>query len=409
MISRIIGFVVGWRELSAEGEDRAAFANLVEQSGERIFMSRFADERFKARATNSAAKRLYALCEARGISVTLSPLRGLGGVLWRYRRRYGFFLGAALMVALTFVSRDFIWDVEVVGNERVPDAEIVAGLDALGVRPGAYIPDIDFALVANDFLLASDDVAWISVNMRSSLAVVEVLEREKPQPGRFADRPRYGAANLIAAEDGEIVLPSVVSGKCLVSPGDVVQKGELLATGEITLRNDSVVYEYAAGEVTAKVFREIRIAVPLEGTRKVYTGEETERKIVKIFGKSKNLFSNGGNCYEEYDTIISEQKVSVFGSVTLPITVRTETLREYRVEPYTRTEDEARLLAESERREALERLLAEGEIASLERTDDFDGEMYTITERVYLITDIAEVSEIKEEDRKTNDTENNND
>ena len=46
------------------------------------------------------------------------------------------------------------------------------------------------------------------------------------------------------------------------------------------------------------------VAVPLEGTRKVYTGEETERKTVKIFGKSKNLFSNGGNPYAEYDTII---------------------------------------------------------------------------------------------------------
>lgn len=409
MISRIIGFAVGWREISAEGAARPDFVNLVEQSGERVYMSRFTGERFRVRLTNAGAKRLFALCEARGIAVTMSPLRGLGGVLWRYRRRYGFFLGAAMMIAVTLFSRNYIWDVEVVGNESVAAAEIVATLEELGVRPGAYIPDIDFALVANDFLLASDDVAWISVNMRSSLAVVEVLERKKPQSGRFADRPRDGAANLVAAEDGEIVMPSVVAGRCLVSAGDVVRKGELLATGELTLRDESVVYEYAAGEVLAKVPREIRVAVPLEGTRKVYTGEETERKTVKIFGKSKNLFSNGGNPYEEYDTIISEQKVSAFGSVTLPVTVRTETLREYRVETYVRTKDEARLFAESQRREALEKLLCEGEIASLERTDEFDGERYIITERVYLITDIAEVSEIKGEDRKTNDTENDND
>ena len=408
MISRIIGAVAGWREISAGGDGRVALANLIEKSGVRLISSRFAGERFKVALPDRDARRVFARCEALGIEASLSPLRGLAGLLYRYRRRYGFFLGAAMMIAVTLLSSRFIWDVTVTGNENVPEERIIAGLAELGVRPGAYIPDIDFELVANDYLLASDDIAWISVNMRASLAVVEVLERKKPYEVPLADRPKEGAANLVASEDGEIVLSQVTAGKCLVTPGDVVRKGELLATGEIVLRDESVVYEHAAGRVLAKVLRKIEASVPLEGTRKVYTGESTDRKSVKIFGKTKNLFVNGGNIYKEYDTIISEKKLFVFDRVSLPVTVRTQTDREYVTETYLRTKDEAKALAEGQCRRQLDKLLEDAELASVERRDSFDGKTYTVAELIYIIKDVAEGSEIKEEDKKTNDTENDN-
>ena len=105
MILRIIGTLGGWREIAVRGEHRAALLNLISDTGVRVFASRFAGERCSARLTAPAAKRLFAACEARGIEATLSPLRGLGGLLWRYRRRYGFMLGAAAMIAVTFASR----------------------------------------------------------------------------------------------------------------------------------------------------------------------------------------------------------------------------------------------------------------------------------------------------------------
>lgn len=409
MISRIIGAVVGWREIVAEGDDRVALANYVERYGIRPFSARYYPDRFSLRLSERSSKRLLAECEKRGITVEVSSLHGLLGILYRYRRRYGFFLGALFLIASAFFSRYFIWDVEVTGNEKVPSAQIIDRLEECGVRPGAFIPALDFELAANRFLLDSDDVAWISVNMRSSLAVAEVLERKKPYEIPYAERTRTGAANLVASEDGEIVLAGVTAGKSLVSPGDVVRKGELLAAGEIILRDESVKYEYASGRVFAKVYREITASAEVHGEEKAYTGRSEERKSVKIFGKIKNLFINGGNIYKEYDTIISDKKARVFGAVTLPVTIRTETLREYRTVPVERTGDEAKRLAEASLRVQLAALLRDGELASVERTDLFDGERYTVTERVYLIKDIAEISEIKEEDKKTNDTENDND
>jgi hypothetical protein len=96
--------------------------------------------------------------------------------------------------------------------------------------------------------------------------------------------------------------------------------------------------------------------------------------------------------------------------VTLPVYVRTETLREYRTEPYVRSADEAKALAESGCRDRLDALLSDAELASVERADAFDGERYTVTERVYLIKDIALKAPFDPDGKEAeNDTENDND
>lgn len=393
MISRIIGSLAGEREISACGDDRVRLLNLIEKSGAAVYSADFSGERFSCRLISRNAKRLFAQCEALGIDAELSPLYGVGGFVYRYRKRVGVFIGALFMLFATVFSGDFIWDFKVVGNENVSSDEIIAGLEALGCKVGAYIPALDFELIANDFLLASDDVAWISVNMRSSLAVVEVLERRKPLDISYDRRRDGGCANLVAAEDAEIVLPTVNSGKRVVSPGDVVRRGELLASGEIAVGEDGVRFEYASGQVFGKVYREICAQIPLEGEKKVYTGEEREIKNVKIFGKSKNLFGNGGIEYSKYDKIIEEEKLTVFGTVSLPITLRTERALEYETVPCVYTESEARYLARLEYRRQLDALLEDAELSSVEKTESFDGEKYVITGKLYLIKDIAQISE----------------
>ncbi len=86
--------------------------------------------------------------------------------------------------------------------------------------------------------------------MRSSLAVVEVAERKKGEKSVAPPRGTY--ANLTASEDAEIILPEINSGKSTVSVGETVRKGELLASGAITVGENGIRYEYASGEVSER-------------------------------------------------------------------------------------------------------------------------------------------------------------
>lgn len=158
-------------------------------------------------------KLYYTYAEITAYPVETSPLLGIPGFILKYKKRYGIFIGAAVFVLAVFFSKYFIWDFEVRGNENISDDAILAGLEELGCTYGSFIPGIDFEMLANDFLLESDDISWISVNMRSSLAVVEVLERKKGEPAVQNNENKY--ANITATEDAEIFLPEISAGKAL--------------------------------------------------------------------------------------------------------------------------------------------------------------------------------------------------
>ena len=242
MISRILGKIKGEYVFSAEENQYISSVNIFKKHELWPYREKLGNGNFRFTLKKSEGKIFTKKCLEEGLEIKRSSLRGIPGFLCRYRRRFGAMVGAAFFILSTFFSKYFIWDFRVVGNENVSDEEIVSQLEELGCGCGAFIPSIDFELVANEFLIKSDDIAWISVNMRSSLAVVEVAERKKGEKSVAPPRGTY--ANLTASEDAEIILPEINSGKSTVSVGETVRKGELLASGAINVGENGVRYEY---------------------------------------------------------------------------------------------------------------------------------------------------------------------
>lgn len=391
-MGRLLSKIIGEYRFTVAEEMYVPLLNVVREESIWIYSTKAKDDEVTFFASVKDSKKLLAVCNERQICIKISRLLGLPGFFLKYRRRYGAFAGAALFVISVFMSRYFIWDFKIVGNESIPDDIIIAGLEDLGCTYGSFIPAMDFEMIANDFLLESDDIAWISVNMKSSLAVVEVLERKKGEPlSVVTSEGTY--ANITSSEDAEIILPEINSGKSVVHPGDTVKSGALLATGVISVGEDGVRYEYASGKVLGKVYREIQVSVPLNGEKKVYTGRSRSNKFVKIFGKTKNLFGNSSIDYTKYDKIEEEKQLTFFGSVTVPVWLGNTVFSEYSHERCEYTESEAKTMAKIEFSDMLDELLEEGEIVSMETEEGLaDGE-YRITCRIYLIKDIAVLSE----------------
>lgn len=391
MINRILGKIFGEYTVTGEMYEYTACLNILREKGLWKYNEKRDDGKFTFTLRKNDKRIFLSECERRGVQLTVSGIKGIPGFLYRYRKRYGAMIGATVFLISVFTSELFIWDFQVVGNENVSEGEIISLLERCGCSRGDFIPSVDFEMTANNFLLESDDIAWISVNMKSSLAVVEVSERKK---GEAKEKYPYGTyANLTASEDAQIVLPEISSGKSAVNVGDVVRKGQLLACGAINVGETGVRYEYARGEVLGKVYREITAEVPVQNEKKVYTGRKTTKNIVKIFGKSKNLFVNSSIEYAKYDKIEDEHQVTFFGDVTVPIRINSVTYAEYEYQPEVLTEERARAMAQIEYTEDMASLLSEGEIVSVEKSEEFDGEVYRITGKIYMIKDIAVCSE----------------
>ena len=311
---------------------------------------------------------------------------GLFAIIKRYRLRVGMFLGAFIFAISVYASSLFVWDVNVSGNESLTSDEICAMLESHGFGIGSFIPRSDTDHICARIVLEAGNLSFMKINMRGTVANVEVKERKE---SAVKDEESF-PSNLVAAYDGQIEWLEVTGGMPAVTPLQAVRKGELLVSGVI----DSPALGYrlvrARGEVYARVTLGYESEIPLKITEKVYTGEEITKKSIKFFAKTLNLSKNTNIPYEKYDTIVSEEKLYLFGTVELPIFVTTFTYAEYTEAERTLTEEEA----ESRARRDIEKkgadLLYGAQILSRFTTVTGGEDSLIMREEIYCIINIAE-------------------
>ena len=392
MLRGLLRLFEGYCSVQVPRESTVSVLNILRQCGIAYWrMRNEASGEISFRVTSGAAKVLLSACDKEDIAVTVSPAHGLPSLMTRYRRRWGIPIGAAAFALITLLSCRVVWEVDVTGNEKMDTGQIVRMLDEYGFGVGTPFGSIDFDVLQNEFLLTTDEIAWISVNMVGTVAHVQVRENLGGKRENSADT---GTANIVAREDGQITEVQVRSGKAAVTVHDVVQKGDLLIGGIIAVRGESVRYEHADGCVYAKVRRRISVEIPTVQEKKIYTGEESVRKSIIFFGKQIKLFGKSSIDTPTYDTILSEKSISLPTGGTLPIVIREEKDRAYRTETVSLDKTEAYAAAVRQYRQEIAALLETSEIVSVEAEHSFDGQVYRITADLWCVTDIADVSEI---------------
>ena len=291
---------------------------------------------FSARARD--AKRIAAVAERLGVNIK-SEQTGIVAIVKRHRGRVGVAVGGLLAVIMVVISSRFVWDIEITGNERVPTEEIEAALGEHGLLLGAYKPSLDLKALCDRIVIERGGISWISVDLRGTVAEVEVRETTDADIVSLSQ-----PSNLVAACDGQIVSVEAYGGKSEVKVGQTVKRGDVLVSGVI----DSEALGYrlvrARGKVLASVTTRFSVSVPLAATEKTATGNVKTEKKIKIFSKTAELFKKTNISYEKYDTIEETKRISLFG-VRLPVFVTTVTYAEYVETPVTLTEDEAKSAA----------------------------------------------------------------
>ena len=416
MIKRLFLFICGWVKVTSWGECSPKLSEL---------MRRFAVQCHKVKKDREG-RNVYVLpvkefgkikkeLEKEEFDVTVGAVRGLPHILFSLLRRPGIVVGVLFFIVVTVMSGRIIWNIEIKGNEKVSDGEIISLLEELGCSYGDDFRELDFDKLNSDFLVRSENISWISVNMTGNCAMVQVREL---RPGGSGGKTENVGSNIVAAENGQIMLIKTEAGEVSVNNGDVVKKGDLLISGVVPLREGGVRFEYAKGEALAYVSRIVDVSIPLKTTKKVYTGEEMTKKSVKIFKKSINLFLNYGIEYTTYDKIVESERFYLFGVIPMPVWVDKVTYREYRNSEAVLDVDAAVSAGIRELRSDLDDILETCEIVRVKQICDISDGGVTLKMELLCITDIAETVEFTTEvppdptaeqgERKINGSENNN-
>ena len=320
-----------------------------------------------------------AMCDMSAVKVA-----GLPAGAMRLRRRYAFWVGAALCVLAFWLAPSFILVVEVEGNETVPAAVILSELRRLGVKPGAYSPMLDEKALANEALISLEGLAFLSINLNGCRAEVTVREAEHSPELLAQDAP----ADIVSAATGIVLDIQATAGQPLVEVGDTVLEGDVLIAGAMDLeeldyseRDLGIYIVHAAGSVTARTWRTLKSSMPLKAALKELTGEDRSLWSLNFFGQRLNFYQNSGISYDRYDKITKTAVLTLPGGVELPVSFTRETVRAYAAESGTLDRDAAIAHLEDGLRRELDEILQEtdGECIRVDYTAAQEDGLLTVT------------------------------
>ncbi len=332
------------------------------------------------------AERLRRAARRLAMDVGTPEVRGAPALMRRVRRRPALVICAALLLALTLISSLFVWEIDISGNERVSDGEILRALADCGVEIGAFWPSFSGDLIRNGVIMRLPELSWLAVNVDSSRA--EVIVRESVSAPELYDR--LEPVDIVAAATGIIMGVSVLEGTALVEPGDAVLAGETLVTGARVSISDETRYVHARANVTARTWYELTAVGALREYEKTYTGRERDRWALLVGSSRINFYANSGNKYAQCDKIIRLYPAAIKGVFRLPFSLVRESCAEYEL---TETDaDVAALQAELEDallRQLGLRLDGRGEPVSASFDAYESGGALVVTLRAECLEDIA--------------------
>ena len=385
-MARLDEFIFGYYKGSVSADDSCKLANLMLKQG----ICSSIDPTGKFSLSQKDLSRF--LSGSRGkIRYDIGSPRGIYGFIRQNRQRYGLFISLILTLILAVISSGLVWDVRISGNERLPDYVIENALSNVGFGVGTSWRSIDKNVIESELLIEREDIAWISVNRRGTVAYVEVIESENVGNREDAG-PLY--SNIVADRDGVVEEITVQSGVANVKIGDVVKKGDVLISGVV--ENESgTTFCRAQGYVRAESVCDVVAFAERETVEKSVIGKSTLYIKLVLFNFSINIFKNYGNYENTCDIIEEIRGFALFDKYELPIRIEKAYAYEYTNQAYIRSDDEIIATAKQELDSKIYTVFKDADVLKLRTVGEFYDLGYRLTSRVVYSAEIGKESAIE--------------
>ena len=361
LFSSLVGFFEGRVRVYADADNKDAFISFLIDNGIRARLSYDAENSgVYTEISPSLLKKIASALDKLNIMVYIINIYGFKRLCSKYRERVGLVLGALIFVLLLWASTLFVWRVDVCGTELLSKDSVRAELAEMGVRVGAKISGVDRTAVAGAFLKEHPELSWAAINFKGTTVTLTVKETEK-KPNDEKITPKL----LVASESGVVRSILVYEGSAAVKVGTVVNKGDVLITGFISGSGGQITdtpplrVTGAVGSVKAEVSRTVEVSIPFfEETDRSEIGER-QGTVISVFGHEFSFGNIDGAVLE------SEKNVTFFGTVEIPVTVKTYSEQKNVTETLSRDSETARLEAERQLYRKITETLGSGELISV--------------------------------------------
>lgn len=280
--------------------------------------------------------RLRPYLKETGCRVHVTGRKGFPFWLDKAGKRIWFTGGLVLFFAIVFMLSSLVWDIEVEGNARLTEEEILQAAKNEGLYPFQWSYKLQNAeLISKNLAGALPGVTWIGVEKKGTRVTIQVVESTLPQP-----LPLHTPRHLVASADAVVTQIIADRGRPVVSKNMRVKEGQILISGTIGKDENSRTV-VAEGLVKGLVWYEFNVESPLVQKVKVYTGETRTKRYLLLGNRALQYSGFGGEEYGQFETVTREERVS-WRNWTLPVGRLTETSMESRLDERKLTLEEAR-------------------------------------------------------------------
>lgn len=311
LLNKIIGYV----RITVEGFFIERFINICK--AKEILLWGIRREKASIMHANISIKnfrQIKEISKKTKCRVHIERKKGIPFFLDKYKKRKIFFLGLIIILAVTFGTSKFIWNIEIIGNEKISSEEILNDLSEDGLEIGKLKSKIDINNIINSIRLKRNDISWIGISIKGTNARVKIVESdEKPQ---IINSNEF--CNIVSDKEGIIEKVNASNGTATVKKGDVIKKGDILIGGWMEGKYTGTRYLHAMGEVQAKIWYTATEKVSLKETKKEKTGNEENKYKIKFNNFEINFYKTLSK-FEKYDTIYETQKIKIFSDFYIPV------------------------------------------------------------------------------------------
>ena len=217
--------------------------------------------------------KMEEICNNCGCSMRTLAKLGLPFTARRHKKRSALVFGLGGFVCVLLILFSVLWDIRISGLEKIDKSIILSQLEESGIKKGRLVYGIDTRKVCNEIIAKNNKIAWIGIEIKGSVAEVEVVEKvAKPEI-----KDTENAYNIISDKNGVIESIIVRSGIPVVNAGDAVFDGSLLVSGVADSTAVGVRYLPADADVFIRVWHEKQVNEPLYYINKIPTGNKRTR------------------------------------------------------------------------------------------------------------------------------------
>ena len=324
-------FLNGYVIIQIKGLCIARFLKKITDAGIRVSDVRKTDEatvlcRIPARRFHDL-KRLKSRLPLR---IRILKRGGLPFQLLKLRRRPVLWIGTILLFSGILILSTRIWFIRIDETKLVDPDEVTALLSERGIRPGAYLEGPILITAANDLSAQIRDAAWIGLDREGVMLKVNIVE-SLPESVKRTDRM---PSDIIAEKDGVVTSVEVMRGQARVKTGDRVKAGDVLISGTINYKDNTVetaadgrVYAAADYRTEAELIDHVTEAYETDLIESVRIIRFWDREIIRTTP-----------AFEHYR--LTDPK-SVVSNGLLPVSIETLTAREIAFRERMLTDEEA--------------------------------------------------------------------